>query len=52
MASFFFDEQAGGPDVRLDHRDEGPEGGGRLVLDLEVGLGSGMIHRVEESELR
>lgn len=49
---FFFDEQAGGPDVRLDHRDEGPEGGGRLVLDLEVGLGSGRIHRVEESELR
>jgi phage shock protein PspC (stress-responsive transcriptional regulator) len=48
----FFGEVAGGADVRLEHRDNGPEGGGRLVLDLAVGLGSGQIHRVEESELR
>lgn len=48
----FFGEVAGGADVRLEHRDKGPEGDGRLVLDLAVGLGSGQIHRVEESELR
>lgn len=48
----FFEERVGGTDVQLHRRDERSEDGPRLVLDLNVGMGSGLIFRVEESELR